>query len=260
MAPVMSSVTVACCVRSPSATPCSSFIRRKIAAWLASLTRLASCSWRFGLEPRGSARARRAGPARSRAGAPARAPPATRRSADRTRKRRESATPVSLPSRSCTDSRPLRSGSLSAMIAACASRAAVRPCRLPRMRAGLRAGLLVQLDQRAQALACLRIARARQAQLRRCLRAGPSRVSEGVQVLAEQEHRLRAHALGGQEFVRRLADALRQHDELADRRELDRRRVALHLERRDGLGHLEHVRRLTVDRAQRLPTWVRTAC
>ena len=39
MAPVMSSVTVACCVRSPSATVCSSFINRRMAAWLASLTR-----------------------------------------------------------------------------------------------------------------------------------------------------------------------------------------------------------------------------
>jgi hypothetical protein len=46
MAPVMSSVTVASCVRSPSATVCNSFISRKMAAWLASLTRLASCSWR----------------------------------------------------------------------------------------------------------------------------------------------------------------------------------------------------------------------
>ena len=51
MAPVMSSVTVASCVRSPSATVCSSFISRKMAAWLASLTRLASCSCALGLEP-----------------------------------------------------------------------------------------------------------------------------------------------------------------------------------------------------------------
>jgi hypothetical protein len=64
IAPVMSSDTVACTVRSPSATSCSSFIRRRIAAWFWSLVafassslawasrRIASASWRRASAPR----------------------------------------------------------------------------------------------------------------------------------------------------------------------------------------------------------------
>ena len=70
--------------------------------------------------------------------------------------------------------------------------------------------------------------------------------------LLEQEHRFRVDALGGQELVRRLADPLRQHHELAERRDLDRVDVALQLQRQDRLGRLEQVERLPVDRAQRL--------
>ena len=42
----MSSDTVACTVRLPSATSCSSFISRRIAAWFCSFVRFASCSSR----------------------------------------------------------------------------------------------------------------------------------------------------------------------------------------------------------------------
>ena len=69
MAPVMSSVTVACCVRSPSATDCSSFIRRRMAAWLASFTRLASCSWRSASRRCASATRERRGLVDARTGA-----------------------------------------------------------------------------------------------------------------------------------------------------------------------------------------------
>ena len=133
MAPVMSSVTVACCVKSPSATVCSSFINRKMAAWLASLTRLASCSWRSASSRWFSASDARWAWSRTYSFRKP-APPSAITTADSTSI--ASATllkPVSWPSFSCTISRPLRSGSLSAMIAVCASRADTRPCRLPRI-------------------------------------------------------------------------------------------------------------------------------
>ncbi len=77
-------------------------------------------------------------------------------------------------------------------------------------------------------------------------------LAEGVQVLAEQEHGLGAHAFVGQELVRALADPLRQHHELADGGDLGRRGAALQLQGRHGLGRLEQVGRLAVDGAQRL--------
>jgi hypothetical protein len=72
------------------------------------------------------------------------------------------------------------------------------------------------------------------------------------EVLAELDHGLGIHALGSQELVGRLADALRHHHELAERRDLARVAVALELQGQDRLRGLEQIDRLAVDRAQRL--------
>jgi hypothetical protein len=60
----------------------------------------------------------------------------------------------------------------------------------------------------------------RQAQLGAAVEQGLGDQLEGVQVLAQQEHGLGAHALLRQEFVGALADALGQHHQLADRGDL----------------------------------------
>ena len=132
MAPVMSSVTVACCVRSPSATVCSSFISRRMAAWLASLTRLASCSWRSASRRCASASLRCAVWSTHEQAQQADAADDDHRGQQRPQACAEAEAGLrrQLP---CRPSRPVRSGSLSATIAACASRADTRPCRLPRM-------------------------------------------------------------------------------------------------------------------------------
>jgi hypothetical protein len=117
--------------------------------------------------------------------------------------------------------------------------------------AGLRARLLVGLENGFELLARLRIARAGQALLGIALEQAARDFLEGVQVFAEQEHRVGAHAFDGKEFIGRLADALRQHHELAGGRDLGQGGVLLHLERSHGLGHFEQVGRLAIDVAQR---------
>ena len=256
MAPVMSSVTVACCVRSPSATVCSSFISRRMAAWLASLTRLASCSWR-------SASRRCALRQRLRACAARRVQlhEAERRPSDderardeqpaatQRRRRRGRSAPTSL---SCTSSSAL------------AQRLAVGDDR------GLRFARGHQALQVAQDGAGLRAGLLRTASAARPGARGsagpcvPARRSSGLPssrpcAISLKEFRSlpsRNTASGltpsiGQEFVGRLADALRQHHQLAGRRDLGRRRVLLQLQRRHRLGDLQQVGRLAVDGAQR---------
>ena len=133
MAPVMSSVTVACCVRSPSATACSSFISRRIAAWFASLTRLASRSWRSASRRCTSdTDARWRWSAVNTSSSPR--PPSNPSSSDRpSSPTLNQPMPPTDDTLDCTLVRPCRSVSVSAMMAVSASRAETRPCRLPRM-------------------------------------------------------------------------------------------------------------------------------
>ncbi len=73
---------------------------------------------------------------------------------------------------------------------------------------------------------------------------------EGIQVFAEQKHRFGTDPLQGQKLTRRLADALGQHHQLTGCSHLGRGRALLHLERSNGFGILEQLRRLPVDGAQ----------
>jgi hypothetical protein len=57
---------------------------------------------------------------------------------------------------------------------------------------------------------------------------------------------------GSEELVGALADALREHHQLAHRRQFGRRRTALQLQRRNRFGGFQQVRALAVDRAQGL--------
>ncbi len=121
----------------------------------------------------------------------------------------------------------------------------------------LACGSLVELDQRRQPLPV-------------CGSRVPGRRSSGaaveqalgdfverVQVLAEQEHRLGVDAFDGQEFVGRLADALRQHHELAERRDLGRVDVSAAASATDTVSaDLEQVGRLPVDARSAWPTSV----
>ncbi|MNT37875.1 hypothetical protein D3C72_1740360 [compost metagenome] len=66
MAPVMSSETVACTVRSPSATFCNSFIRRRMAAWFCSFLAFATSSFSCDCRRRISASWRRRSASRVR--------------------------------------------------------------------------------------------------------------------------------------------------------------------------------------------------
>mmetsp|Transcript_9625 Transcript_9625/g.22383 ORF Transcript_9625/g.22383 Transcript_9625/m.22383 type:complete len:774 (-) Transcript_9625:5462-7783(-) len=117
---------------------------------------------------------------------------------------------------------------------------------------GLNPGLLVLLQQRLQALLQLRILRGAQAQLGAAADQRLGDQLEGVQVLAEQEHGLGADAFLRQELVGALADALSQHDELTDGRDLTRRRTDLQRLGRHRFGGFEQVAGLAVDRTQRL--------
>jgi len=107
--------------------------------------------------------------------------------------------------------------------------------------ARFRARLFELNKQRLQALANLRVARRGQTQLLTALQQALGQFLEGVEVFAQQEHRFRAHTLHGQELVGRLADALRQHHQLASGRNVGRWRVLLQLERRHGLGDLQQI-------------------
>ena len=96
---------------------------------------------------------------------------------------------------------------------------------------GLGAGLFELLQQRNQPLPGLRVFGGRQAQFGVAIGQALGDFAERVQVFAEQEHRFGADAFHGQGFVGALADALRQHHQLAHRRQLGRRCFLLQLER-----------------------------
>ncbi|MNS51981.1 hypothetical protein D3C72_846830 [compost metagenome] len=114
----------------------------------------------------------------------------------------------------------------------------------------LRAHLFVGLQDGFELLAGLRVFRAGEALLRVAVEQAAGGFLEGVQVLAQQEHGVGVHTLDREELVGRLADALRQHHELAGGRDLGQRGVLLHLQRRDGFRHFEQRGRLLVDVAQ----------
>ena len=118
--------------------------------------------------------------------------------------------------------------------------------------AGLGAGLFVELDQCLDLLAGLGVARGGQAQFAAAAQQAFGDFLERVQVLAQQEHGLGAHAFGGLEFVGRLADTLGQHHELAGSGDFRRAGALLQLQRGDGFGDLQQVRGLPVDGAQRV--------
>ena len=117
--------------------------------------------------------------------------------------------------------------------------------------AGLRAGFVVLLDQCLQLLAYLRIARCGQAQFAAAVEQAFCNFLEGIQVLAQQEHGLRAHAIKRLKLVGRLADTLGQHHQLTSSSDFRRIRALLQLERGNSFSGFQEVRRLTVDRAQR---------
>ena len=117
-------------------------------------------------------------------------------------------------------------------------------------RAGLGPGLFVQLDQRFQLFAGLRVLGGRQAQLGAAFQQALRDFLEGVQVLAQQEHGLRAHAFHGLELVGRLADTLGQHHQLASGGDFGSGRILLQLERGDRFSDFQQVGRLAVDGAQ----------
>jgi hypothetical protein len=220
-----------------------------MAAWLASFTRLASCSWRSA--------SRRCDSASANAGLvdheQPQQPQATgqhQQPAGQQRQRR-------LP-------RPPASARLAAAVQAAAQRLAVGHdggLRLARRHqalqvaqdgAGLGARLLVLLEQLLQRSRTCGVLGAGQAQFGIAVEQAVGDLAEGVQVLAEQEHGLGTDAFHGQELVGALADALRQHHQLAHRRQLGRRGALLQLQRRHRLGRFQQVGRLAVDGAQRL--------
>ena len=96
--------------------------------------------------------------------------------------------------------------------------------------AGLVAGVFIDLDQGFELFTRLCVLGGRQAQFRAAVEQALGNFLEGVQVLAEQEHGLGAHAFGRLEFVGRLADTLRQHHQLACRRNFGCLCILLQLE------------------------------
>ena len=118
--------------------------------------------------------------------------------------------------------------------------------------AGLGAGLLVLLEQQLQTLAGGDVLGTGQAQLGVAVGQAFGDLAEAVQVLAKQEHGFRADAVLRQELVRTLADALRQHHQLARLRQFGRRRALLQLHRQHGLGRFQQIAGLGVDGLQRL--------
>ena len=165
MAPVMSSVTVASCVRSPSATVCSSFISRRMAAWLASLTRLGVLAGTLGFEPLAfggqlHARGPRA-PARSRSRRPAPGRPATARRASPPCRRRGRCARRACPAGRQRGAQRFAVGQDRGLRFARGHQA----LQVAQDGAGLRAGLLVGLQDGFELLAGLRVPRAGQALL-----------------------------------------------------------------------------------------------
>ena len=116
--------------------------------------------------------------------------------------------------------------------------------------AGLCTRLLIQLDERLQLLAGLGVAGGCQAEVGATVQHALCDFLEGVQVLAQQEHRLGAHALRRLELVSRLADTLGQHHQLACGRNLGGGRILLKFQGRDRLRDLQQVRGLAVDGTQ----------
>ena len=92
------------------------------------------------------------------------------------------------------------------------------------------ARFFVHLEQSAQALAGLLVARWRQAQLLTAVEQALCDLAERIQVFAQQEHGLRADALHRHELVGGLADTLRQHHQLTGGGDLSCRRVLLQLQ------------------------------
>ena len=159
--------------------------------------------------------------------------------------------PVRADSLSCRSPSALRSGSLSARIEACASRARHQALQVAEDGAGLGAGEFVGLEDVLELRRGSARRGCRQAQLGAAVEQAAGDFLEAVQVLAEQEDRVGADALDRQELVGRLADALGQHHQLAGGRDLGNGRALLHLERGHRLGHFQQVGRLAVDVAQR---------
>ena len=108
------------------------------------------------------------------------------------------------------------------------------------------------LEQCGHAFPGLRLARAGQAQFGVAGADGLGHLTEGLQVLAQQEHGLGIDAFDGDELAGALADTLRQHHQLAHCRHFGCRGTLLQLERGHGLGDVQQVAGLLVDRAQRL--------
>ena len=235
MAPVMSSVTVASCVRSPSATVCSSFISRKNGRLVGVVDALGFLLLALGFQPLAFRHVWRfaACPAPARKPRPTGAEP--RAASDSTNSITTSAgAQAGLRRQLVLQVAPasVRSGSLSARMRGLRFARGHQALQVAQDGAGLRAGLFVHLQQRFELLARLRVLGAGQAQLGTAVEQALGDFLEGVQVLAEQEHGLGAHAFDRQEFVGRLADALRQHHQLAGGGDLGRVRVLLQLERR----------------------------
>ena len=113
-------------------------------------------------------------------------------------------------------------------------------------------GGFVLLQQRGHALPGLWLARARQTQFGIAGTDSLGQIAKGLQVLAQQVHGLGVDAFNGDELAGTLADALRQHHQLAHRRQFGGRGALLQLERRHGLGDVQQVAGLLVDQAQRL--------
>jgi hypothetical protein len=119
--------------------------------------------------------------------------------------------------------------------------------------AGLGTGLIELLDQRLQPLAGLRVTRCGQSQLGAALQQPLRKLAEGREVLAHQEHGVRADPVDREEFGRGLADALGQHHQLPRCVNLVAGGVLLYLQGSHRLGNLQQVARLAVDLAQRGP-------
>ena len=110
--------------------------------------------------------------------------------------------------------------------------------------------LLEHFQQRNQLLLDCGILGRRQLQLTAALLQTLGDFLEGIEVLAQQKDSFGAHTFSGQELVGRLTDALRQHDQLAHRSDLGCGCILLYFDSRNGLGDVQHVGRLSVDKPQ----------
>jgi hypothetical protein len=83
--------------------------------------------------------------------------------------------------------------------------------------ARLTPGVFIELEQRFKPFPCLGILGTGQTQLRAAIKQPLANFLERIQVFAQQEDGLGAHAFHRQEFVGRLADTLGQHHQLTRR-------------------------------------------